>query len=95
MFSTAVTPSPITPAAGSGLRSSFRFESLFVRADLAWSHQAAAPNSAWRYSTVLCLEPGDSIEIDFQTPSKLRVAGIVRNRKGYRFGLEFVTPLPS
>lgn len=44
---------------------------------------------------VLCLEPGDSIEIDFQTPSKLQVAGIVRNRKGYRLGPKFVTPLPS
>ncbi len=43
----------------------------------------------------LTLKPGDPIEVEFQTPSKLRVAGIIRNRIGYCFGLEFLTPLPS
>jgi PilZ domain len=43
----------------------------------------------------LSLEPGDPIEVDFQTPSKLQIAGIIRNRIGYRFGVEFLTPLLS
>jgi PilZ domain len=43
----------------------------------------------------LSLEPGDPIEVDFQTPSKLQIAGIIRNRIGYRFGVEFLAPLPS
>ena len=30
------------------------------------------------------------IEVEFQIPSKLRVAGIIRNRTGYCFGLEFI-----
>jgi PilZ domain len=43
----------------------------------------------------LSLQPGDPIEVDFQTPSKLQIAGIIRNRIGYRFGMEFLTPLLS
>ena len=41
------------------------------------------------------LEPGDRIEVDFQTPSQLQVAGTIRNQLGHRFGVEFVTPLQS
>jgi hypothetical protein len=29
------------------------------------------------------LQPGDVMEVEFRTPSKHRVAGIVRNRSGY------------
>jgi hypothetical protein len=43
----------------------------------------------------LLLKPGDPIEVEFQTPGKIRVASIVRNRAGYCFGLEFVHQLPS
>jgi hypothetical protein len=43
----------------------------------------------------LALKPGDSIEVEFQTPSKVRVAGIVRNRIGFCFGPEFLNQLPS
>jgi PilZ domain len=41
------------------------------------------------------LERGDLIEVDFQTPSRLHVTGIIRNRAGHRFGVEFLTPLLS
>ena len=40
------------------------------------------------------MKPGDQIEIEFQTPSKLRVSGIIRDSDSYYFGLEFLTPLP-
>ncbi len=43
----------------------------------------------------VCLEPGDLMKVEFQTSSKLRVAGVVRNRSGFCFGLEFVTLLAS
>jgi hypothetical protein len=43
----------------------------------------------------LPLQEGDPVEVQFQTPSNLRVAGIVRNRTGYYFGLEFLALLPS
>ena len=43
----------------------------------------------------LTLQPGDPIEIEFQAPCHLRVAGIIRNRTAYCFGLEFLSPLPS
>jgi PilZ domain len=36
------------------------------------------------------LQPGDPMEIEFQTPNKLRVSGVVRNREGYCFGVEFL-----
>jgi len=41
------------------------------------------------------LQPGDLMEIEFQTSSRLRVAASVRDRNGYCFGLEFVGLLPS
>jgi len=40
------------------------------------------------------LKPGDLIEVEFQIPSSLQVSGIIRNRDGYCFGLEFLIPLP-
>ena len=43
----------------------------------------------------LILTAGDSIEVEFQVPSSLRVACIIRNRAGYCFGLEFLAVLPS
>lgn len=39
------------------------------------------------------LQPGDVIEVEFRTPGKQRVTGTVRNRSGYCFGLEFLTPM--
>jgi PilZ domain len=36
------------------------------------------------------LQPGDLMEIEFQTSGKLRMAGVVRNRSGFCFGLEFL-----
>ena len=36
------------------------------------------------------LETGDLMEIEFPAPSRLRIAGVVRNRTGYCFGLEFL-----
>ena len=39
------------------------------------------------------LEPGDLMEVEFETPYCARVKGIVRSRVGYCFGLEFLTPL--
>jgi hypothetical protein len=41
------------------------------------------------------LQPGDLMEVEFQTPGLLRVAGAVRDRNGYCFGLEFATLLPG
>lgn len=38
------------------------------------------------------LKPGDLMDLEFQT-SGARVAAIVRNRTGFCFGLEFLTPL--
>lgn len=35
------------------------------------------------------LHPGDVMEVEFQTPGGVRVAGVVRNRSGFCFGLEF------
>jgi hypothetical protein len=34
--------------------------------------------------------PGDLLEVEFRTSECLRIAGIVRNRSGYCFGLEFL-----
>jgi len=39
------------------------------------------------------LKPGDLMDLEFQTPAGTRVAAIVRNRTGFCFGLEFLTPL--
>ena len=36
------------------------------------------------------LQPGDLMEVEFRTSGMVRVAGIVRNRSGYCFGLEFL-----
>lgn len=41
------------------------------------------------------VQPGDVMEIQFQTPGKPRVAGVVRNRSGYCFGLKFLSPMSS
>jgi len=38
------------------------------------------------------LQPGDLMEVEFQTSGKLRIAGVVRSRAGYCFGLEFLNP---
>jgi hypothetical protein len=39
------------------------------------------------------LEPGDVMEVEFEIPDRILMAGIVRSRTGYCFGLEFLTPL--
>jgi len=39
------------------------------------------------------LETGDLMEVEFPTSSQLRITGVVRNRTGYCFGLEFLTLL--
>lgn len=39
------------------------------------------------------LKPGDLMDLEFQTPGGTRVSAIVRNRTGFCFGLEFLTPL--
>jgi hypothetical protein len=40
------------------------------------------------------LKLNDLMQVEFQAPSRTQVTGIVRNRSGYCFGLEFLTPLP-
>lgn len=35
--------------------------------------------------------PGELLEVEFRTSESLRVAGIIRNRSGYCFGLEFLS----
>ncbi len=39
------------------------------------------------------LKTAEMLEIEFVVASRARLAGVVRNRQGYCFGLEFVTPL--
>jgi PilZ domain len=39
------------------------------------------------------LKTSQSLEVEFAAASHARVAGIIRYRQGYCFGLEFVTPL--
>jgi hypothetical protein len=46
------------------------------------------------YAGVL-LNPGDLLEIEFETPVPSRVPAIVRSRNGFCFGLEFIAPLPA
>lgn len=46
------------------------------------------------YAGIL-LNPGDLLEIEFDTPVHSRMPAIVRSRDGYCFGLEFITPLPA
>jgi hypothetical protein len=36
------------------------------------------------------LRPGDLMEVEFHTSGTVRIAGIVRNRSGYCFGMEFL-----
>jgi PilZ domain len=46
------------------------------------------------YAGIL-LNPGDLLELEFDTPFHSRVPAIVRSRNGFCFGLEFIAPLPS
>jgi hypothetical protein len=46
------------------------------------------------YAGIL-LNPGDLLELEFETPTLSRVPAIVRTRNGFCFGLEFITPLPA
>src|ERR1700680_5061589 len=41
------------------------------------------------------LQPGDLMEVEFQTSNRLRVAASIRDRNGYCFGLQFLGLLPS
>ena len=41
------------------------------------------------------LELGDVMEIEFQMPDSKRIPAVIRNRSGYYFGLEFLTPLEA
>jgi hypothetical protein len=43
----------------------------------------------------VALQPGDLMEVEFQTTPRVRVAASVRDRTGYCFGLEFLGLLPS
>jgi hypothetical protein len=73
-------------------------ESLFASAEYARSRQAAAPTSAaaaWRCTPKYRSIRRTLSSFDFKAPSKLHVAGIIRNRAGHRFGLEFLDPLQS
>jgi hypothetical protein len=46
------------------------------------------------YAGIL-LNPGDLLEVEFDTPLPSRMPAIVRSRNGFCFGLEFITPLPA
>jgi len=46
------------------------------------------------YAGIL-LNPGDLLEIEFDTPMPSRIPAIVRSKNGFCFGLEFITPLPQ
>jgi len=46
------------------------------------------------YAGIL-LNPGDLLEVEFDTPTHSRLTAIVRSKTGFCFGLEFITPLPS
>src|ERR1700751_485957 len=46
------------------------------------------------YAGIL-LNPGDLLEVEFDTPNLSRVPAIVRSRNGFCFGLEFIPPLPA
>jgi len=41
------------------------------------------------------LQPGDLMEVEFRTSTRIRITGVVRNRSGYCFGLEFFDVLPN
>jgi hypothetical protein len=40
------------------------------------------------------LKTSQTLEVEFVAAAHARIAGVVRSREGYRFGLEFTTPLP-
>lgn len=40
------------------------------------------------------LKTSQTLEVEFVAAAHARVAGVIRSREGYRFGLEFATPLP-
>ncbi len=46
------------------------------------------------YAGVL-LNPGDLLEIEFDTAWHSRMTAIVRSRNGFCFGVEFLAPLPA
>jgi hypothetical protein len=46
------------------------------------------------YAGIL-VNPGDLLEVEFDTPYHSRATAIVRYRNGFCFGLEFIAPLPS
>jgi hypothetical protein len=46
------------------------------------------------YAGIL-LNPGDMLELEFNTPSHSRMTAVVRYRNGYCFGLEFVAPITT
>ena len=41
------------------------------------------------------LKPNELMEIEFLPPHHAQVTGLIRNRTGYCFGLEFLIPLPA
>jgi PilZ domain len=41
------------------------------------------------------MEAGDIAEIEFHTPQRSKILGVVRHRTGYCFGVEFLSPLSS
>jgi hypothetical protein len=41
------------------------------------------------------LEPGDRMEVEFPTASRMRIAGEVKNREGYCYGVEFTHRLAN
>jgi hypothetical protein len=41
------------------------------------------------------LQPGDLMQVEFETSNRVRVAASIRDRNGYCFGLEFLGVLPS
>jgi len=44
------------------------------------------------YAGIL-LNPGDLLEVEFDTPAPRRMPAIVRSKNGFCFGLEFIIPL--
>jgi hypothetical protein len=46
------------------------------------------------YAGIL-LNPGDLLEVEFDTPAHSKMTAIVRSKNGFCFGLEFIAPLPS
>ena len=46
------------------------------------------------YAGIL-LNPGDLLEVEFETPYQSKMTAIVRSKNGFCFGLEFIAPLPA